>query len=116
MTKIIGLTGGIGSGKSSVTATLNTLNIPVIDTDIIARQVVEPGSKGLQAVTEAFGKELLQPNGALNRSLLREIVFQDTVKKNQLESILHPLIQEQTLEQIHAYPCLLYTSDAADEP
>jgi len=103
MAKIIGLTGGIGSGKSSVTEILDNLDIPIIDTDIIARQVVEPGSKGLQEVTKAFGKQILQADGSLNRSQLRKIVFQDTVQKNQLESILHPLIQEETLKQIHSY-------------
>ncbi len=103
MTKTIGLTGGIGSGKSTVTDYLQSLNIPVIDTDLIAREVVEPGSSGLEQVVKYFGHDILNPDGSLNRRQLREIVFDNPQQKTQLESILHPLIQQQTEQQILEY-------------
>lgn len=103
MTKIVGLTGGIGSGKSSVTALLTEFTIPVIDTDILARQLVEPGSVALQEITDLFGANFIQKDGQLNRALLRKHVFNDTEKKQQLENILHPKIQAATQEKIAFY-------------
>lgn len=103
MTTIIGLTGGIGSGKSTVTKLLTDHNIPIIDTDIIARQVVEPGSYGLQQVVDHFSEACLNQDNTLNRAYLREIIFNDSNAKQALESILHPLIQEETLKQISNY-------------
>jgi len=91
----IGLTGGIGSGKSTVTALFSNYNIPIIDADIIAHQLVEPGQAALKRLTQAFGSTILNSDASLNRQKLRDIVFSDSAKKTQLESILHPLIFQQ---------------------
>lgn len=88
----IGLTGGIGSGKSTVTALFSAYNIPVIDADIIAHQLVEPGQPALDLLQQVFGKTIINPDHSLNRNQLREIIFSDSAKKAQLEAILHPLI------------------------
>lgn len=103
MTKVIGLTGGIGSGKSTVSHYLTQINIPVIDTDIIARQLVEPNSPGLQQIIELFGVTFLNADGSLNRTLLRTKIFNDSQAKTALESLLHPLIQAETGKQIQYY-------------
>lgn len=100
MTIVVGLTGGIGSGKSSVTNYLQQQGIPVIDTDLIARQVVEPGSKGLNAVVRHFGPDYISSDKTLNRRLLRERVFNDNEAKKALEAILHPLIHAETIKAI----------------
>lgn len=96
---IIGLTGGIGSGKSTVANLFATLGIPIIDTDIIARQVVEPGQPALQEIKKTFGHEVLTDNGALNRPVIRKIIFNDPSKRKQLEGILHPRILNEMLQQ-----------------
>lgn len=98
----IGLTGGIASGKSTVAKLFEALGVPVIDTDAIAREVVEPGEPGLDAVRDAFGAEILTPDGRLDRRKLREIVFADEAKRRRLESILHPLIRQRTLARLAA--------------
>jgi len=100
MTLIVGITGGIGSGKSTVTNLLSKQGIAIVDTDILARNVVEIGSVGLQQVSEYFGKDCLKKDGTLNRAYLRELIFNDASAKKKLESILHPLIQTETLKQI----------------
>lgn len=100
MTKVIALTGGIGSGKTTVSDILKKQNIPIIDTDIIAREVVEPGSFGLTKIIEIFGNNYLNADGSLNRTLLRNKIFNDTDAKQKLERVLHPLIQEETLKQL----------------
>jgi dephospho-CoA kinase len=92
---IIGLTGGIASGKTAASDTLATLGADVIDTDVIARQVVAPGSDGLKQVVSAFGKAVLQKDGGLNRAALRERIFSDKAARTRLEGILHPLIRQQ---------------------
>jgi len=89
----IGLTGGIAAGKSTVLQWLMQQGAPTVDADLVARQVVEPGAAGLAAVTKAFGTEILLPNGALNRSVLGDIVFNDEVKRMQLNEILHSFIR-----------------------
>lgn len=94
----IGLTGGIASGKSTVASVFESHGIPVIYADKIAREVVAIGSKGLHAIRQAFGDEVIDDTGALNRSALREIVFSDRSKKTLLESILHPLIRARSDE------------------
>lgn len=98
--KVIGLTGGIGSGKSTFSQLCADFQIPTIDTDIIAREVVTPNSLGLNAVTEQFGPSIINRDGTLNRAKLREIIFNDPSAKKQLEAILHPLIQEETQQQL----------------
>lgn len=103
MSKVIGLTGGIGCGKSAITDYLEKHNYPVIDSDIIAREVVAPNSVGLTKIVECFGQAYLNDNGTLNRTKLRELVFNDTKQKLQLESILHPLIKQATRQKIEAF-------------
>jgi dephospho-CoA kinase len=93
---IIGLTGGIASGKTAVSECFKNLGIDIIDADIIARDVVKPNSKGLKELIEIFGISILN-NGELDRAKLRKIVFNDEIKLQQINSILHPLIQEQIL-------------------
>jgi len=88
----VGLTGSIAVGKSFVLAVLAELGCHVIDADTIAREVVAPGTPGLNAVVNAFGKEVLKENGSLDRAKLGEIVFGDEAKRLQLNSILHPFI------------------------
>ncbi len=98
--KIIGLTGGIGSGKSTLSQLFADHNIPTIDTDLLARQAVIPGSIGLQKICSAFGQSILEEDGTLNRGKLRELIFNDPKAKLELETILHPLIQSVTERQI----------------
>lgn len=96
---IIGLTGGIGSGKSTVVGLFRKLGIGVIDADEIAHQLVEPGNAALENIANLFGQEYLQPDGSLDRRRMRQRIFSDPVAKEKLESILHPLIREEMLEQ-----------------
>ena len=92
----VGLTGGIASGKSTVSGMFRDLGVPVIDADVIAREVVAPGSRALGAIVDAFGEEVLTDEKSLNRARLGEIVFSDPAKKKVLERILHPeIIAEQ---------------------
>ena len=94
----VGLTGGIGSGKSSVSRRLKALGAVVIDADQIAREVVEPGTPGLAAVVAAFGEGVLAQGGALDRAALGARVFPDPVALGQLNGILHPLIASRTAQ------------------
>lgn len=94
----VGLTGGVASGKSTVADIFAELGAGVVDTDVVAREVVAPGQPGLDAVTAAFGPEILQASGELDRRALRNIVFSDPQRRKLLESILHPLIRARTLE------------------
>ncbi len=101
----VGLTGSIAVGKSFVLRTLAELGCHVIDADAIARQVVAPGTRGLQLVTEAFGLEILRADGMLDRQKLGAIVFADADKRARLNSILHPLIiaaQDERIREIEA--------------
>ncbi|MGO2130987.1 MAG: dephospho-CoA kinase [Pseudoalteromonas prydzensis] len=99
---VLGLTGGIGSGKSAVSAMFEQHNIMVVDADIIARQVVAPNSEGLAAISEHFGAQVLNPDGSLNRAELREVIFADTTEKAWLNNLLHPLIREKILTDLHS--------------
>ncbi len=90
----IALTGGIASGKTAVSDRFSALGVPVIDTDILAREVVAPGSQGLTAVTARFGKDMLQPDGQLNRRALRARIFNDAQAREALEAITHPRIRQ----------------------
>jgi dephospho-CoA kinase len=90
----VGLTGGIGSGKSTVAECFAALGVPVIDTDVIARQLTEPGSEALDAIRTAFGETVMQPDGTLDRAALRRRVFADTAARHQLEALLHPRIRQ----------------------
>jgi len=95
----IGLTGGIASGKSTVADLFATLGAPIVDTDVIARQVVEPGHPALDEIRDVFGDVVIKEDGTLDRSRLREIVFADDVRRKQLESVLHPRIRDAAILQ-----------------
>ncbi|KPM85232.1 dephospho-CoA kinase [Pseudoalteromonas lipolytica] len=97
---VLGLTGGIGSGKSAVSAMFEEFGIQVVDADIVAREAVEPGSLGLKKITEHFGDEILTSNGSLDRAKLRAIIFADESQKQWLNNLLHPLIRESMLAQL----------------
>ncbi len=96
----VGLTGGIGSGKSTVAAEFVRLGIQQVDADIVARQVVEPGTAALEAIVQQFGEALRNSDGQLDRSRLRQIVFNDETAKNWLNQLLHPLIRQEMLRQL----------------
>lgn len=97
---IIGLTGGIATGKSTVSAMLAELGASIVDADQVAREVVLPGEPALRQVAEVFGQAVLQEDGTLNRKKLGKIVFADENKRKQLEAILHPAIRRVMAERI----------------
>lgn len=99
---IIGLTGGIASGKSAASARFEELGVPVIDADVVSREVVEPGTEALAAIADRFGDEILQTDGTLDRAKLRGIVFHDPAEKTWLESLLHPLIRDRIRQHLKA--------------
>ena len=98
----LGLTGGIGSGKSTVAAMLQALGAHLVDTDAIARALTAPGGAAMPALREAFGAEAVAPDGSLARAHMRERVFADAQAKLRLEAILHPLIGEIALAEAAA--------------
>lgn len=100
MALIIGLTGGIGSGKSEACKRFAERNILVVDADIVARKVVEQGSAALAKIAAHFGADILDATGNLNRSKLREIIFSDPAEKQWLESLLHPIINAEIRHQL----------------
>lgn len=103
--RLIGLTGGIASGKSTVARLLERLGAAVVDADLLAREVVEPGEEALQAIAARFGAEVLNSDGTLNRAKLGEIVFADPSARRDLEGITHPAIRrkaDQRLERLRA--------------
>ena len=95
-----GLTGGIASGKSTVTKVFRQHDIPIVDADVIARQVVEPGTEGLSQVISAFGEEYLDPDGQLDRIKLGKLVFKSKIALIKLMYIMSPLIKEESARQI----------------
>lgn len=99
---IIGLTGGIASGKSAASRRFEELGIPVIDADVVSRDVVEPGSEALAAIAAHFGDDILRADGRLDRKKLRGIVFHDPAEKAWLESLLHPLIRDRIRQHLRA--------------
>jgi dephospho-CoA kinase len=100
----VGLTGGIGSGKSAVSARLAEHGAVVIDADRLAREVVAPGTPGLAAVAEEFGADLIGPDGGLDRDALGRIVFADPAVRRRLEGITHPLIRAETVRRCTDLP------------
>jgi dephospho-CoA kinase len=98
----IGLTGGIGAGKSTVSAAFSEQGAVVVDGDVISREVVEPGTEGLAALVDAFGEEILLPDGALNRPALAAVAFSDDEKRATLNGIVHPLVGARRAELIAA--------------
>jgi len=100
MNYVVGITGGIGSGKSAVTQRLEKLGIAVVDADLVARVVVEPGTPALAAIAEHFGDDILLSNGQLNRAALRRIVFDNPEERRWLEGVTHPAIREEIARQL----------------
>jgi dephospho-CoA kinase len=100
----VGLTGGVGSGKSTVSALLAERGAVIIDADAIAREVVEPGTPGFDAVVRAFGPSIVAADGALDRPALAAIVFADESKRAVLNAIVHPLVGQRTAELSVAAP------------
>ncbi len=106
----IGLTGGIGSGKSAVAALLVTRGVPVIDTDEIAHRLTEPGQAAFDEIVRAFGEEILDSNRRIDRNKLREHVFENAAERQRLEAILHPRIRDvvrERLDALHAPYCVV---------
>lgn len=102
MTYIVGLTGGIGSGKSTIANLFALLDVPIIDADIVAREVVEKGSPLLTKIVEHFGQHILDKQGNLDRTALRQIVFHSEQEKKWLNQLLHPAIRSEMLRQLEA--------------
>jgi dephospho-CoA kinase len=121
--KRVGLTGGVASGKSTVTAILDELGAVVVDADVLAREVVAKGTDGLQEVVEAFGPDVLTDEGELNRPAMGSIVFADAEKRRILEGIIHPRVRSRGAEieaaaspddvVVHDIPLLAETGQAA---
>jgi dephospho-CoA kinase len=119
----IGLTGGIGSGKSTVSRLLAGHGAVIVDADVIAREVVEPGTPGLAAVVEAFGPHVVGPDGSLDRPALAAVVFGDPGARRRLDGIVHPLVRARATEVaaaappdavvVHDVPLLVETGQAA---
>lgn len=111
---VIGLTGGIGSGKSTVARQFGSFGVHWVDADDVAREVVEPGTPALAAIAKHFGKDILTDGGALDRASLRQIVFEQPEQRAWLESLLHPIIREELTRQLHpldyALPYVLLVS------
>lgn len=99
-TRVVAITGGIGSGKSVVAKLFESWGAKVVDADILAREVVQPGSEGLAKIVENFSEPLTLADGSLNRPILASIIFSNPEKKKLLESILHPLIRKRWLDKL----------------
>ena len=97
---ILGLTGGIGSGKSAASSYFESLGITVVDADIVAREVVEPGQKAWQAIKDRFGNDALLADDTLNRAWLRQKVFAEPEERKWLESVTHPAIRDSLIQQL----------------
>ncbi|MEZ2756595.1 dephospho-CoA kinase [Providencia vermicola] len=110
MPYIVALTGGIGSGKTTIANNFAKFGVPIVDADVIARQVVEPNTPAFDAIRSHFGKEIISLDGTLNRGLLRDIIFSNTNEKKWLNTLLHPLIQQETQKQLYQdnYPYVLW--------
>ena len=101
--KIVGLTGGISSGKSTVSSYLKQLKIPVIDADEVARKVVEPNSQGAIEIKKAFGSDVFEEDGSLNRQKLGALIFSSAENRQKLDDLLQPLIKIMILDEIEEY-------------
>lgn len=118
VTMIVGLTGGVASGKSAVADLFADLGVPVLDTDMISREIVVAGSKGLAQIRKRFGDSIINNDGTLDRPTLRQLVFADPAAREDLEAITHPLIAAELTRQsdlasgpyqIHVIPLLVET-------
>ncbi len=119
--RVVGLTGGIASGKTLVSDTFATLGAPIIDADLLAREVVAPNSDGLRGLIKLFGDNILSADGTLNRASLRSVIFKDMSAREQVDALLHPMIRALSEKRIkaqdelgkayvvHAIPLLLET-------
>ncbi len=97
---VVGLTGGIASGKSTVSRLLKERSVPVIDADVLAREVVAPGTSGLRAIIGEFGTDILSPDGTLDRKKLGDIIFKDAKKRRILNAIVHPAVRRAMLRDV----------------
>lgn len=113
---IIGLTGSIASGKSTVSNMLKESGYPIIDADLVARQVVEPGTETLKKIAELFGPEVLRTDGTMDREKVGALIFSDPVRRKQLNDIIHPAIREEMLRQRSAYLADGYETIVMDIP
>jgi dephospho-CoA kinase len=107
---VIGLTGGIASGKTAVSNLFAEHGVPIVDTDILARELVQPGQPALQEIVRHFGQDCLLPNGALDRRYLRTLIFANDKMRKTLEEILHPRIHQcvkRRLAALHTHYCLV---------
>lgn len=100
MTLRVGLTGGIGSGKSTIARLFADKGIPVIDADVITRQLVEPGEAALKEISELLGKEFISEDGHLDRARLREVIFENEATRKRLEAILHPRVAKAIADEV----------------
>ena len=100
---IIGLTGSIASGKSTVSQMLKELGYPVVDADLVARQVVEPGTETLNSIEQAFGAEVIRADGSMDREKVGSIIFNDPASRKKLNDIIHPAIRREMLRQRQAF-------------
>ena len=114
---VVGVTGGIGSGKTAATDRFAALGIGVVDADIASRVVVEPGMPALARIAAHFGADILRDDGALDRAALRKIIFADPAEKTWLERLLHPLIAEEIQRQLHTVtsPYVIFVSPLLTE-
>ncbi len=106
--KLIGLTGGIASGKSTVAKILKRLGAAIVDADALAREVVEPGHDAWKDIVEAFGAEVLQPDQTLDRQKLRATIFNNPAARKKLEAIIHPRVRALAEERIHQHAAAGY--------
>jgi dephospho-CoA kinase len=109
----IGLTGGIGSGKSTVATMLAECGAAIIDADAISKQLTAPGGQAISAIAQHFGPQFIDPDGAMNRDLMRQLAFNDASARQQLEAIIHPLVGDETLRQADraaqaGLPCIVF--------
>lgn len=101
---LVGLTGGIAAGKSVVSELWTQLGASVMDADILAREVVEPGTQGLEMLVDRFGDAIVMPDGSLNRNALAKMIFDEPLVRKEVESLLHPLIKTRAQERMSALP------------
>jgi dephospho-CoA kinase len=106
--KLVGLTGGIASGKSTVAAILRRLGAAVVDADDLSREVVQPGQEGWKEIVDSFGADVLQPDQTLDRQKLRKIIFDDPQARKKLEAIIHPQVRALAEERIREYAAAGY--------
>jgi dephospho-CoA kinase len=104
MSFVVGLTGGIGSGKSAAAAEFERLGATVVDTDAIAHELTQPGGKAIAGIESVFGREAIGPSGAMDRDRMRALVFADPAAKQALEALLHPMIRDESSRRIAAAP------------